>query len=123
MEKITTKKDIKLFRREIARELKNILSNVEDNLDDCWAIELLNNEDDYICHIYAKAGITTPDKRRITFDSISVENFMYNNDYDLDKYTTDVRLTMVANRIINEYNDQVDREIEYRKASKAIEAE
>ena len=115
--KIETKEDLKLFRKLIKNVLKNFLSNVLGNLDDCWSIELLNEDDNYICHIYARAGMTTPDKRRITNDSMSVDNFMYGNGFDLNKHTSDYHLKKVVNRIINEYNDLVDKETEYRKLS------
>lgn len=125
MKKIETKKDIKLFRREIKKELKDILSNVEDNLDGNLAFELLNEDDDYICHIFAREGMCLPDSQRITYDSISVENFMYGNGFELNKDTSDYKLNKVVNRIIEDYNDQVDWEkvVEYGKASEEIEAE
>ena len=122
MKKITSKEDIKLFRREIKKELKKFLS-VAGGLDGNLAFELLNEDDDYICHIFARAGMCLPDIQRITNDDISVENFMYGNGFELSKYTSDYQLKKVVNRIIEDYNDQVDREIEYRKASEEIEAE
>lgn len=122
MKKITSKEDIKLFRREIKKELKDILS-VAGGLDGNLAFELLNEDDDYICHIFARAGMCLPDIQRITNDSISVENFMYGNGFELNKDTSDYKLNKVVNRIIEDYNYQVDREIEYRKASEEIEAE
>lgn len=118
MKKITSKEDVKFFRREIKKELKRILSNEENGLGDTVAFELLNDDDNYICHIFVK-----PDLNRITFDSISVHHFMFYNDYVLNKYTSDYKLNKVVNRIIEDYNYQVDREIEYRKASEEIEAE
>lgn len=108
MKKITSKEDIKFFRREIKKELKNILSNVEDNLDEVYGLELLNEGDDYICHIFVKAGMTTPDLRRIEDDSITITNFMYGNGFNLNKHTTDYQLKKVVNRIIEDYNDQVE---------------
>ena len=111
--KIETKEDIKLFKKEIKKELKDILS-VRGGIESNFAIELLNDDDDYICHIFARAGMTTPDKRRITNDSISVDYFMYGNAFDLNQHTSDYHLKKVVNRIINEYNDLVDKEAEYR---------
>lgn len=122
MKKIETKEDVKLFRREIKKQLKDILS-VAGGLDGNLAFELLNEDDDYICHIFAREGMCLPDIQRITYDSISVENFMYGNGFNLNKDTSDYKLNKVVNRIIEDYNDQVDREIEYRKASEEIEAE
>lgn len=122
MKKIETKEDIKLFRREIKKELKDILS-VAGGLDGNLAFELLNEDDDYICHIFAREGMCLPDIQRITNDSISVQNFMYGNGFELNKDTTDYQLNKVVNRIIEDYNDQVDREIEYEKALEEIEAE
>ena len=122
MKKITSKEDIKLFRREIKKELKSILS-VAGGVDDNLAFELLNEDDDYICHIFARAGMCLPDIQRITYDDISVQNFMFGNGFELNKDTSDYKLNKVVNRIIEDYNDQVDREIEYRKASEEIEAE
>ena len=122
MKKIETKEDIKLFRREIKKELKSILS-VAGGVDDNLAFELLNEDDDYICHIFARAGMCLPDIQRITYDDISVQNFMFGNGFELNKDTSDYKLNKVVNRIIEDYNDQVDREIEYRKASEEIEAE
>ena len=107
MKKIETKEDIKLFRREIKKELKDILS-VAGGLDGNLAFELLNEDDDYICHIFARAGMCLPDTQRITFDSISVENFMYGNGFNLNKDTSDYKLNKVVNRIIEDYNYQVD---------------
>lgn len=120
MKKITSKEDIKLFRREIKKELKDILSvrgGIENNLDDNFAFELLNEDDDYICHIFARAGMCLPDIQRITYDDISVQNFMFGNGFNLNKYTSDYKLNKVVNRIIEEYNDLVDKEAEYRKLS------
>lgn len=122
MKKITSKEDIKLFRREIKKELKDILS-VAGGLDGNLAFELLNEDDDYICHIFARAGMCLPDIQRITNDSISVKNFMYGNGFELNKDTSDYKLNKVVNRIIEDYNDQVDSEIEYEKALEEIEAE
>ena len=110
MKKIETKEDIKLFKREIKKQLKDILS-VAGGLDGNLAFELLNEDDKYICHIFVRAGMTTPDLRRIEYDSISVENFMYGNGFELSKYTTDYQLNKVVNRIIEDYNDQIDWEI------------
>lgn len=121
MKKIETKEDVKLFRREIKKELKDILSNVEDNLDGNLAFELLNDDDDYICHIFARAGMCSPDIQRITYDSISVENFMYGNGFELNKDISDYKLNKVVNRIIEDYNDEADWEIECRRASEEIE--
>lgn len=77
MKKIETKEDLKLFRREIKKQLKNILANVEDNMNGNLAFELLNEDDDYICHIFARAGMCLPDIQRITYDDISVQNFIW----------------------------------------------
>ena len=126
MKKITSKEDIKLFRKEIKKELKRIFSvrgGIESNLDGNFAFELLNEDDDYICHIFAKAGMCLLDIQRITYDDISVENFMYGNGFNLNKDTSDYKLNKVVNRIIEDYNGQVDREIEFSKALEEIEAE
>ena len=107
MKKITSKEDIKLFRREIKKQLKDILS-VAGGLDGNLAFELLNEDDDYICHIFARAGMCLPDIQRITNDDISVENFMYGNGFNLNKFTSDYKLNKVVNRIIEDYNYQVE---------------
>ena len=107
MKKIESKEDIKLFRREIKKELKDILS-VAGGLDGNLAFELLNEDDDYICHLFARAGMCLPDIQRITYDSISVENFMYGYGFELNKDTSDYKLNKVVNRIIEDYNYQVD---------------
>ena len=109
--KIKTKEDIKLFKKEIKKELKDILSvrgGIESNLDGNFAIELLNEEDNYICHVFAISGMCLPDIQRITYDSISVENFMYGNGFELNKDISDYKLNKVVNRIIDEYNDQIE---------------
>ena len=113
MKKITSKEVIKLFRREIKKELKRILSNEEDGLGDTVAFELLNDEDNYICHIFVK-----PNLNRITFDSISVHHFMYGNGFNLNKDTSDYQLNKVVNRIIEDYNDQIDWEKVVEEQSK-----
>ena len=112
MKKITSKEDIKLFRREIKKQLKDILS-VAGGLDGNLAFELLNEDDDYICHIFARAGMCLPDIQRITYDSISVENFMYGNGFNLNKDTSDYQLNKVVNRIIKEYNDEIEWKSRY----------
>ena len=114
MKKITNKEDLKLFRREIKKELKNILS-FGFGFDDNLAFELLNEDDDYICHVFARAGMCLPDIQRITYDDISVQNFMYGNGFELNKDISDYKLNKVVNRIIDEYNDLLDKEAEYRK--------
>ena len=112
MKKITSKEDIKLFRREIKKELKDILSvrgGIESNLDGNFAFELLNEDDDYICHIFAREGcVIDPDIQRISYDDISVPNFMYGNGFELNKDTSDYKLNKVVSRIIKEYNHQVE---------------
>ena len=111
MKQITNKEDPKLFRREIKKELKEILSlrgGIESNLDGNFAFELLNEDDDYICHIFARAGMCLPDIQRITYDDISVENFMYGNGFELNKDISDYKLNKVVNRIIEDYNYQVE---------------
>lgn len=123
MKKIESKEDIKLFRKEIKKELKSILSNVEDNLDEVYGLELLNDDDKYICHMFARAGMTTPDLDRITYRSITIADTLHGNDFDLNKYTSDYQLRKVANQIIDKYNEIVDDVIEYRKASEKTEAE
>lgn len=42
---------------------------------------------------------------------------MFGNGFNLNKYTSDYKLNKVVNRIIEEYNDLVDKEAEYRKLS------
>ncbi len=114
--KIETKEDIKLFRKEIKKELKDILSvrgGIESNLDGNFAFELLNEDDDYICHIFSRAGMCLPNIQRITYDDISVENFMYGNGFELSKYTSDYQLNKVVNRIIKEYNDEIEWKSRY----------
>ena len=107
MKKIESKEDIKLFRKEIKKQLKDILS-VAGGVDDNLAFELLNDDDNYICHIFARAGMCLPDIQRITYDDISVQNFMFGNGFNLNKYTSDYKLNKVVNRIIEDYNDQVE---------------
>ena len=121
MKKIETKEDIKLFRREIKKELKDILSvrgGIESNLDGNFAFELLNEDDDYICHIFAREGMCLPDIQRITYDDISVVNFMYGNGFNLNKDISDYKLNKVVNRIIEDYNDQIDWEKVVEEQSK-----
>lgn len=123
MKKIETKEDIKLFRREIKKELKKFLSYVEDdNLDGYGlAFELLYDDYGYICHIFAraewlifiKAGKILPDIHRKSIHTLTVTDFMYNNGFEINKDTSDYKLNKVANRIIKEYNDQI--EAEWRK--------
>lgn len=108
MNKITSKEDIKLFRKEIKKELKKFLSYVEDdNLDDIFGFELMNDGDDYICHIFSRVGMHIPYLDRVTNDSITVTNFMYGNGFNLNKHTTDYQLKKVVDRIIDEYNNLV----------------
>lgn len=118
MKKIETKEDIKLFRREIKKELKDILS-VAGGLDGYGlGFELLNDDDGYICHIFAraawlifvKAGKILPDIHRKSIDTLTVTDFMYNNGFEINKDTSDYKLNKVADRIIKEYNDQIEAE-------------
>ena len=118
MKKIESKEKIKLFRQEIKEELKNVLVNVEDNLDSNLAFEVLNSDYMIICDVFAKEGLATLELERLErldsegFMPFVIDNFMFGNGFNLNKYTTDEELDKIANRIINEYNDLVDREEE-----------
>lgn len=118
MNKIETKERVKLFSNFIKEELKNVLVNVEDNLDSNLAFEILNTDYIIICDVFAKEGMATLELERLNrLDSegampFVIDNFMFGNGFNLNKYTTDEELDKIANRIINEYNDLVDKETE-----------
>lgn len=118
MKKIETKEKVKLFSNLIKDELKNFTSNVEDNMNDNLAFEILNTDYTIICDIFAKEGMATTELERLNrldsegFMPFVIDNFMFGNGFDLNKYTTDEELDKIANRIINEYNDLVDKETE-----------
>lgn len=119
--KITSKEDIKLFRREIKKKLKNILANVEDNLNGNFVFELYHSDDTSACYLLPMQDLCLPDFDIDGFMPIVIDNFMYGNGFNLNKYTSDYKLNKVVNRIIEDYNDQVDWEIECRRASEEIE--
>jgi hypothetical protein len=115
MKKITTAKDIKLFKKAIKKEIKDVAKYREYNMEGELAIELLNDDDSYICHIVGRPNLQsccTPDLRIINKGSIIIENFMYGNGFNINKYTSDYKLRKVADRIINEYNSELDWEEE-----------
>ncbi len=115
--KITNKEDIKLFKSEIKKQLKNILANVEDNLGGHMVFELFNSDDTIACHLLSFQDLRLPDFDSDGFMPIVITNFMYGNGFNLNKYTSDYKLNKVANRIINMHNDLLDKETEYRKVS------
>lgn len=115
--KITSKEDVKLFKSEIKKQLKNILVNVEDNLNDNMVFEIWNSDDTIVCHLLSMQDLRLPDFDSDGFMPIVVNNYMYGNGFNLNKYTSDYKLNKVANRIINMHNDLLDKETEYRKLS------
>lgn len=118
MKKIETKERVKLFSNFIKEELKNVLVNVEDNLDSNLAFEVLDSDYMIICDVFAKEGLATLELERLErldsegFMPFVIDNFMFGNGFNLNKHTTDEELDKIANRIINEYNDLVDKETE-----------
>ena len=118
MKKIESKEKIKLFSNFIKEELKNVLVNVEDNLKSNLAFEVLYCDYMIICDVFVKEGLATLELERLErldsegFMPFVIDNFMFGNGFNLNKYTTDEELDKIANRIINEYNDLVDREEE-----------
>lgn len=118
MNKIETKERVKLFSNFIKEELKNVLVNVEDNMKSNLAFEVLNSDYMIICDVFAKEGLATLELERLErlddegFMPFVIDNFMFGNGFNLNKYTTEEELDKIANRIINEYNDLVDREEE-----------
>ena len=115
--KITSKEDVKLFRREIKKKLKNILANVEDNLNDIFVFELYHSDDTSACYLLSMQDLRLPDFDIDGFMPIVIDNFMFGNGFNLNKYTSDYKLNKVANRIIKMHNDLLDKESEYRKLS------
>ena len=118
-EPITSEKDKELFRWKIKNDLRKAISNVDDNLDDC-AFEMINGKEGegWNCEINLKIipyfnehNISTKGFIPLIIDGLNKYGIT------LNKHTTDEELDKVANRIINEYNDLVDKEIEYRKLS------
>ena len=115
--KIESKEDIKWFKSKIKKELKRILSNVEDNLDRHMAFEMYQSDDTSACYMLPMQDLRFPDFDIDGCMPIVVNNFMYGNGFNLNKYTSDYKLNKVANRIINMHNDLIDKESEYRKLS------
>lgn len=115
--KITSKEDVKWFKSEIKKRLKNILANVEDNLDRHMVFEIYQSDDESACYLLSMQDLRLPDFDIDGFMPIVVNNFMFGNGFNLNKYTSDYKLNKVANRIINMHNDLLDKETEYRKLS------
>lgn len=115
--KITSKEDVKLFKSEIKKQLKKILVNVEDNLNDNMVFEIYHSDDTSACYMLSFQDLRLPDFDSDGFMPIVVNNYMYGNGFNLNKYTSDYKLNKVANRIINMHNDLLDKETEYRKLS------
>ena len=115
--KITSKEDVKWFKSEIKKKLKNILANVEGNLNDNMAFEMYQSDDTSACYMLPMQDLDLPDFDIDGFMPIVVTNFMYGNGFNLNKHTSDYKLNKVANRIINMHNDLLDKETEYRKLS------
>lgn len=118
IKKITTTEDIKLFKKAIKKAIKDFVKNEEYNMAGEFAIELLNEDDSYICRIVVRpilSNTCTPDLRVSNEDSIVIENFMYGNSFNINKYTSDYRLRKVADRIINIYNGELDWEEEMER--------
>lgn len=115
--KITSKEDVKWFKSEIKKRLKNILANVEDNMNGNMVFEMMNCEDTIVCHLLSMQDLRLPDFDIDGFMPIVVNNFMFGNGFNLNKDTSDYQLKKVANRIINMHNDLIDKESEYRKLS------
>lgn len=112
LKKINTSEDIKLFKKAIKKEIKDVAKYTEYNIGDHLAIELFNDGDDYICHIVGRPNLQSccgPDLRIINKGSIVIEYFMYGNGFALNKYTSDYKLRKVADRIINEYNSELNQ--------------
>ena len=115
--KITSKEDVKWFKSEIKKRLKNILANVEDNLNGNMVFEIYQSDDESACYLLSMQDLRLPDFDIDGFMPIVVNNFMFGNGFNLNKHTTDYQLNKVANRIINMHNDLLDKESEYRKLS------
>jgi len=118
IKKITTTKDIKLFKKAIKKVIKDFVKDDEGNMAGEFAIELLNDDDSYICRIVVRPilrNTCTPDLWVSNKDSIVIENFMYGNGFNINKYTSDYKLRKVADRIINIYNGELDWEEEMER--------
>ena len=106
--KITSKEDVKWFKSEIKKKLKNILANVEDNLDRHMVFEIYQSDDTSACYLLSMQDLRLPDFDIDGFMPIVIDNFMFGNGFNLNKYTSDYKLNKVVNRIIEDYNYQVD---------------
>ena len=115
--KITSKEDVKWFKSEIKKKLKNILANVEDNMNGNMVFEIYHSDDTSACYLLAFQDLRLPDFDKDGFMPIVITNFIFGNGFNLNKHTTDYQLNKVANRIINKHNDLLDKESEYRKLS------
>lgn len=130
MKKIESKEDIKLF----SDKMKEQLSGVFD-YDDCapdedsnLAFELYNDDDDYICKLRdlkdyedespegslndLEEGSTWFEPDFINPKSIVVDGIMHNYGVELNKDTSDEELDILINRVINKYNELVDKKTE-----------
>lgn len=102
-----------IFTKWIKEKLRKWVKKEEINLRDIFGIYLYYDGDKYsidygICPKYSNATcdyIVGSDP----FDEggIIVENFMFGNGFNLNKYTSERNLTKVAHRIIDNYNYQV----------------
>lgn len=113
IKKINTTEDIKLFKKAIKKEIKDVAKYTEYNIGDHLAIELFNdNNGGYICRRVVRPDLwhTCPrEDRTRNKDSIVIKYFMYGNGFVLNKYTSDYKLRKVADRIINEYNSELNQ--------------
>ena len=131
MKKIESKEDVKFF----SNKMKEQLSGLYD-FDDCapdedsnLVYELYNDDEDYICklrdlkdlegeslesclHDLEEGSIWFIPDYFIDPKSIVVDGIMHNYGVDLNKNTTDEELDILINRVINKYNELVDKKTE-----------
>lgn len=108
IKKIISEKDKELFRWKIKNDLRKAISNVEDNLDDC-AFEMVNCEEGWSCEInlkiipyFKKHSISTKGLIPLIIDGLNKYGIT------LNKHTTEEELDEVADKLIEEYNENVN---------------
>ena len=90
------------------------------DITDNYGFELLNDDNEHICHLclkpnydyiydeYFDAEMGYTDDR-LSNKSIMIYDFMHNSKFDLNERTSDYRIRIIVDKIINKYNAEVDR--------------
>ena len=108
IKQITTKEEKELFKEEIKKDLKEVISNVdEDDSYENW-FNIYNSKEECYCILGDKKLFLINEAR-----PININHLYYLGRIQLNKKTTDEELDKFANNLIKEYNERVrDRKYE-----------